>query len=350
MKSISFYFMRALGVCALLAIIAAGTSTFARAPLGQGQSRPQYPQGEKAPEIPEEERQAMGKVLNAADATAKLQAAGEYLKKYPKSPRRPDVARHVAAEIAKLQDPAQMIGLLENFTTVFQEPSEAELVVPSLMDAYVKAGRLDDAFSRATSYLEKNPNDVATLTNMALIGVEQIKKQNGKFAQQSMTFGMKAIQMIEADSRPESISIADWLEYQTRWLPQLYQSLGLISYASGNKADAKAKLEKSASLKSSDPFTFLLLSGIVNDEYRELAEQHKNATPGSGKDELLKKAHTKMDEIIELYAHVLALSEGKPEYQQLHDEIMKDFQAYYKYRHNDSTDGMQEIIDKYKKP
>ena len=358
MRSISFHFMRTLGVCAFAAIIAAGTSVFARPPLGQdpnyrppqGQTQGQAPQGDKAPEIPEEERQALAKINTALDATTKLQAADEYVKKYPKSPRRADVAQHVASEIVKLEDPAQMAGLLENFMTVFNEPKEAELVILNLMDAYVKANRIDDAFGKASSYLEKNPNDVATLTQMALVGADQIKRQNGKYAEQSQTFGMKAIQLIEADSRPESIDVAKWLDYQTQWLPQLYQSMGLISYAMSNKADAKMKLEKSAALKSSDPFTYLLLSIVANDEYKELAEQHKTTSDGPAKEELLKKAHAKMDEVIELYAHVIALSAGNPQYQQLHDEIMQDFESYYKYRHNGSTDGMQGMIDKYKKP
>lgn len=358
MKAIPFYSMRVPGVCAFAVIIALATLTFARAPLSQnpnnrppqGQTQGQAPQGEKAPQIPEEERQAMAKVNTALDAAAKLQAADEYVKKYSKSPRRADIARHVAAEIVKVEDPAQMAALLENFLTVFNETSEAEIVILNLMDAYVKADRLDDAFSKASSYLEKNPNDVATLTQMALVGADQVKRQNGKYVQQSQTFGQKAIQLIEADSRPESIDVTKWLEYQSHWLPQLYQSMGLISYALQNRADAKMKLEKSASLKSTDPFTYLLLSIVANDEYKELAEKHKSMANGSERDELLKKAHMKMDEVIDLYAHVLALSEGNPQYQQLHDAIMKDFESYYQYRHEGSTEGMQEMINKYKQP
>jgi hypothetical protein len=44
------------------------------------------------------------------------------------------------------------------------------------------------------------------------------------------------------------------------------------------------------------------------------------------------------------------LSKGKPLYQQLHDQILQDLQSYYAYRHGGSTDGMQQLIDKYKQP
>ncbi len=57
-----------------------------------------------------------------------------------------------------------------------------------------------------------------------------------------------------------------------------------------------------------------------------------------------------MDEVIEFFAHAVGLSEGKPAYQQLHDQILQDLQAYYKYRHGGSTDGLQQMVDKYKMP
>jgi hypothetical protein len=58
----------------------------------------------------------------------------------------------------------------------------------------------------------------------------------------------------------------------------------------------------------------------------------------------------KLDEVIELYAHAIGLSEGNAVYQQLHDQLLQDLEAYYKYRHNGSTDGLQQLIGKYKKP
>ena len=343
MKSIPSHLWRALGACALIATIAAGISAFARTPLqAQGQ--------QAAPQMSEAENQAVTAINTAVDAAAKLAAAEEFIKKYPKSSGRMMVARHVGAEIAQVQDLAQRIGLLEKFQTVFTGAGEAETVTIALLDAYLKADRIDDAFSAAATHISKNPGDVTTLTQMALIGVEQAKSQNTKFLEQSQDYGMKAIGLIETDTRPETIELLQWSEYKTRWLPQLYQSMGLLSYIGGNRADAKSKLEKAASLNQTDPFNYLLLGSLVNDEYQQMAMQHKGMADGPDKDELLKKAHAKMDEVVELYAQVIALSEGKLEYQQLHDQLMQDFQAYYQYRHNNSTDGMRELIDKYKKP
>jgi len=313
MKSIPSLLWRALGACALIATTAAGTSTVARTHF-------QAQEQQAAPQMSEAENKAVTEINAALDAAAKLAAAEEFIKKYPKSNGRMMVARHVGAEIAKVQDLTERTGLLEKFRTVFTGEGEAETVTIALLDAYLKAERFDDAFSAASAHISKNPGDVTTLTQMALVGVEQAKRQNTKFLEQSKDYGMKAIGLIETDTRPETIELLQWSEYKTRWLPQLY------------------------------PFNYLLLGSLVNDEYQQLAMQHKSMADGPEKTELLKKAHAKMDEVVELYAHVIALSEGKLEYQQLHDQLMQDFQAYYKYRHNGSTDGMRELIDKYKKP
>ena len=92
-----------------------------------------------------------------------------------------------------------------------------------------------------------------------------------------------------------------------------------------------------------------LLAYLANDEYKQVAEQHKAQSPGPLKDELLRQAHAKMDQIIELYARAVGLSEGNALYKQLHDQVLEDLQTYYKYRHAGSTDGLNELISKYKK-
>jgi hypothetical protein len=340
--------MRPAGVCAFLLICAAGLA-FAQYP--QYPSQPQEPRQDqsKEPKVSDAENQALKKIIDAPDAATKLQAGSEFVKKYPKSAKRSEVARHLAGEIGRAPDAAQQISLAESYLTSFNQPEEAALVNHLLIDAYVKSSRLDDAFRVAASIVEKNPNDVVVLTQMAIIASEELKRNNPKYIQQSQNYGMKAIELIEADKKPDTLEVTRWSEYKTRWLPQLYQSLGLVSYLSGNKADAKGKLEKAASLNATDPVTFMLLGSMINEEYQQLAEKHKTMSAGPGKDDTLKEAHTKMDLVIEAFARAVALSEGNPQYQRLHDQLLQDLTAYYKYRKG-STDGLQQFIDKYKKP
>jgi tetratricopeptide (TPR) repeat protein len=342
MKPSLFSLMRALTVCALLAM-AAGASALTVSAQEKDKAKDQKPQ------ISEGEQKALTKIDTAADPAAKMQAITEYANKYPKSTQRAKVVSYALGEISKIQDPAQQIALLEKMLTVFKEPTDADVINPFLIDVYIKANRPDDAFRVASTSISRNPNDIAAMTQIALVGVEQAKRNNPKYAQQSLQYGGKAIELIESGKKPDNMDEARWGEYQTKWLPQLYQSIGMLSMMTGNKDEAKTRLEKAATLNSNDPFTFVLLGSMVEEEYQKFAEQHKAQSPGPLKDELLNQAHGKMDQVIELYAHAIALAEGKPEYQKLHDQILEGLQTYYKYRHKGSDDGLRQLIDKYKK-
>jgi tetratricopeptide (TPR) repeat protein len=346
MIALSNRVIRLAGVCAGVAAMSLAILTFAaptRAALEGAQAK------DKPAQVSDGETKAIAKINAAPDAAAKIQAAAEFVKKYPKSTMRARVVAQLAGEINKVQDPAQRISSFESLQAVFKEPSDAEVISPLLIDAYVAANRLDDAFRLGADTMAKNPNDITTMTNLGIIGVNEVKKNNSKYAQQSQSYGAKAIEFIEAGKKPDSFDDARWTEYQSKWLPQLYQGMGLLAIVSGNKPEARAKLAKAASLNPSDPFNYYLMGHMLNDEYKEKAEEFQKQSAGPLKDVKLKEAEGTMDQVIEAWARVVALSEGNPQYQQLHDAVLQDLQSYFKYRHNGSSDGLQLLIDKYKK-
>jgi len=348
MKSI-LLLMTTLAACALVTMMTAEHSALAAPAVFSSSTTAQDKSKDQKPQISEGEQKALSKIEAAADPAAKIQAITEFANKYPKSTQRAKVITYSLGEINKIPDQAQKIAMLEKMLTVFKEPTDADIINPFLIDSYIKAEKIDDAFRVATTAIGRNPNDIAAMTQMTMVGVEQAKRQNPKYVQQSMQYGTKAIELIEAGKKPDHMDEAAWSEYQTRWLPQLYQSLGMLAMMTGNKEESKTRLEKAASLNANDPFTFLLLGSLVEEDYRKFAEEHKAQSAGPLKDELLKQAHAKMDQVIDLYAHSVALSEGKPEYQKLHDQIFEALETYYKYRHAGSNNGLQQLIDKYKK-
>lgn len=344
--------IKAAAVCVLSAVTMGSTSLAASPEYLQYERQGKDQSKDKSqPGAPSDgEQKAMAKIEAAPDVAAKLLAAGEFIKKYPKSTLRSKVVSYVAQEISKVQDTAQRATQLESTLTVFKEPSDAEVINPVLVDAYFKASRYDDAFRVAGAYLTKNPNDLAVLTQAAIEGIQQAKNKNSSFVPQSQQYGTKAIELIEAGKKPDTFDDARWNEYKTQWLPTLYRSLGMLSYMTGNKADARVKVDKALAINSGDAFSYALLGYMLNDEYQQLAEQHKALSSGPLKDSALKQALAKMDEVVDMFAHAVALSEGNAEYQQLHGQTLQDLQAYYQYRHGGSTDGLQQLIDKYKKP
>jgi len=350
MKLIALNMLRVAAVCMLSAMIASSSSAVTRSTQYGGQAKEQSADKNKQAGPSDAEQKAMAKIEAVPDLAGKIAAAGEFVKKYPKSTMRSKVVTYVVLEANKIDDAAQRVTQLENAQAAFREPSDAQVIAPILIEAYFVQNRFDDLFRVASEHLAKNQTDLAVLTRVSLIGIDQAKLRNAKFAGPSQQYGAKAIEIIESGKKPDAFDDAKWAEYQTRWLPQLYQSLGMLALLTGNNAEARTRIDKSVALNSKEPFTYVLLGSLLNDEYQKLAEQHKTMSSGPMKDSVLKQAHAKLDEIVDAYAHAVGLAEGNETYKQLHDQILQDLQSYYKYRHGGSTDGLQQLIDKYKQP
>lgn len=300
------------------------------------------------PKVPEAELKAARAIEAMTDVSAMIAAADEFFKKYPKSALRPQFAPLIAERIGLTADPAQQIAQSQSYLKVFNAPGDADHVNPHLIGAYTSTNRLDEAFALAATALDKSPDPLVAMINLTRGGLEESRKGNAKYIAQSEQYGLKAIDMIESNEKPATITDAKWADYKTRWLPQLYQWLAMISLQTGEKADAKAKIATAVKLNPLDPINYVVMSSMANDEYQRLVQEHKAAT-GAEKAELFKKAQAQMDEVIDAYAHAIALAEGNPQYDGLRAQLRPDLEEYYKYRHNNSTEGLQALIDKYKK-
>jgi hypothetical protein len=302
------------------------------------------------PKASPDEMKAAQAIAAAADSTAKLKAATDFVKKYPKSALRPQVARGLANHISSVKDAAQKVTLAQSYQEAFNEPSEQELIVPVVIEALSEAKRADDAFSVGNAHLAKNPDSLAVLIQLVATGTDEAKSQNGKFVAKSLQYDAHAIELIEGNKKPADVDDAGWTSYKTVVLPSLYQSMGLLSLVSGDRVKARASYTKASEIAPSDPFNYFMLAGIANDEYQSEAKRYQGMAGGPSRDEELKKARALLDTVIDAYAHAIALSEGNAALQKVRQQYMQDLEAYYKYQHNNSTAGMQELIDKYKSP
>jgi hypothetical protein len=299
------------------------------------------------PKVSEAEAKAAKAVEAAPDVNAKIAAADAFVKKYPKSSLRQHVADYVAEQVFDLKDPNQKVALAQKALTTFTSESEAAAIKPALIDAYFKLNKFDEAFTEGASFLAKNPENIQILVNLAIVGTEQVKQHNAKYLAQSREYGLKAIDLLEADKKPADLDANAWSEYKAM-LPQVYQEMAVLSLIQQKPAEAQGKLEKAVKLNPAEPFNYVLLGSIANDEYQRAADTYKSMPAGKAQADMLVKVNQLLDKVIDLYAHAVALSEGKPAYQQLHDQVLKDLTPYYRYRHNSSTDGMQKLIDGYK--
>src|SRR5215510_13776254 len=294
------------------------------------------------------ERQALNAVNSAPDATAKLAAATEFVHKFPKSTSRLRVAEVVADEIGKMPNATDAIPLAEKAQTVFTaEDEQMNVMKPLLVSTYNRGGRIDDSFKVAAEVLAKRPDDINLLVQMTAAGADQARQNNPKNAPLALQYGGKAIELIEGNKKPATMSEADWANYKAS-LPMLYQQTAILNLVTNNLADAKTRLTKATQIGTKDAYPYALLASIINEEYTKGAGEYQTMAAGPQKQETLKHLEVLLDSIIDNYAHAAALATGKPEYQELLKQLIPDLTNYYKFRHNQSTDGLQELIDKYK--
>ncbi len=302
----------------------------------------------KAPiKVSADEAKAIKKIEGAKTLADKIKATTEYSKKYPKSPARNQAANYLASEIMRVKDDTQIIQNGETFLTIFSEPTEADLILPGLVYSYVAVKRTKEAFTAAEKYLARHPEDVAVRFQLAIEGSNLLRGGTKDFAGQSHDYSLQAIELIEANKKPANIDDARWKEYQTKWLAQLYQTLGVFDFFAGDKTKARANFEKATKIDSGDVNSWILLATMADDEYQALATKFNDANPGAERDGLLKQANEKMDQVIEMFARVVALTDGKPEAKQINEQFRQNLESYYKYRRK-TLEGMQELINKYK--
>jgi hypothetical protein len=296
------------------------------------------------------ERDAAAKIDKAQGPEAKLQAAAEFVKKYPKSALRPQVAQKVAQEIAGAPDNQLKISLAQTYLSFFNDPSEAALVNDALLNAYINSGQTDEAFKMGSERLAKNPDDIYLLRSLAVIASNATLNNNNAYAAQGVQYGQKAIGLLEADKKPAGTDDAKWAAYKAEALPALYRAIGIIAYKTNDPAAAIPRLEKAVALGLNDPAINFLLGDLNYDQYQQLAKQYNVMPAGPARDAALKQVEAQMDKTIEAYARAIGLAEGNPQLKAAQDQVMQTVEGLYKYRHNGSTQGLQQIIDKYKKP
>ena len=350
MKQIELFSMRRLALLVLVVLVCTSAAVWAGPRVQYAQQQPQDPAGPK-PQVSNDELQEGKKVEAATDAAGRLQAAGEFIKKFPKSGLMDTVAKLVAAKIAETQDANQKATFCETFLTVFKNTPQTKLIYPVQIEAYIKANKPDEGLRVAGIALQQNPDDVQLLSNVVSLGIDQIKHGDRKYVAPVQQYGAKAIALIEADKKPGDLSDSNWSDYKTKVLPQLYQSLGLVALMQDKSDEARPKLEKAIQLNPSDAFSYYLLGSISDNEYQATYQKYKGMLPGAERETTLKKALELMDQTIDFFAHAVALSEGSPQTQPLHDKALQDLQLYYNFRHKDKgAAGMQELINKYKRP
>jgi len=112
------------------------------------------------PKVSGGERDAAQKIEKAKGTEAKLQQAAAFVKKYPQSPLRAQIADQIAREIRETTDEQAKGSLAQTFLDIFNRPAEASLVTASLLNSYINTGQTQDAITLGTKWLAEHPDDI----------------------------------------------------------------------------------------------------------------------------------------------------------------------------------------------
>lgn len=290
------------------------------------------------------ETDALAAIKLATNPTTKLTAAEDFIARFPNSGARLSVAQTIAGEILKIKNGSVALALLDRAQAVFTSEPEKEILKPVALEAYALGNRIDDAFALASEMLARNPDNINVLLRMTLLGTEEARKKNRKYADVSLQYGLKAIALIEEGKKPAGVDD----ETQTGNLAQLYQQTALLYLASGNTVEAKSRLTKATTLSPQDPSNFALLARVINADYLSQMAAYESMADGPAKQDAQKKLEALLDSMIETYARAAGLATGRAEYQTLLQQVVPDLTTYYKFRHNQSTQGLQQLINRYR--
>ena len=301
------------------------------------------------PKASPDEEKAYQLIEAAPDAAGKAKAAADFVKKYPKSSLRPALAQKLADQIHEMTDAEQKIVIAQQFKSIFNNPEEEEMIMPILLVGYADAKKPNNAFSNGTAYLGQHPDSVSVLVELMFIATDQAKQKNGKFVGQGEQFGTHATELIEANKKPASMDDATWKQYRDL-LPRIYQSLAILGMVKGDAAATQARLAKATQLDPKDPLNYLFLANSINTDYQVAAKKYQSMPDGAEREAQLKKVLEILDRLIDTDAHFIALSDGNAQLANIRQQEMQYLETNYKFRHDGKTDGMQQLIDKYKAP
>jgi tetratricopeptide (TPR) repeat protein len=293
------------------------------------------------------EADALTAIKLATNPTTKLTAAEDFIAKFPNSTARVSVAEEIAGEILKIKNGMVALALLERARAIFTSEREREVLKPAALEAYVIGNKSDDAFALAAEMLAKNTDNIQVLTRMTQAGTEEASRKNRKYANVSLQYGLKAIGLLEAETKPAGLADEVWAMQRAK-LDRLYQQTAILYLAAGNAEEAKARLTKASTLSPQDPSNYALLGRVINVDYLAQKDAYEAMKDAKSKQEAQKKLDALLDSMIDAYARAIGLATGRVEYQSLLQSVVPDLTAYYKARHNQSIKGLQELINRYR--
>lgn len=205
------------------------------------------------------------------------------------------------------------------------------------------------AFAVGKKILARQPDELYTLMSLSFAGNAALRKGTNTFVADTLIFAAKAAQLIESGKKT-----TNWAPFKTREdaLAYLYYWIGEAYWPTSKDPDAALPFYlKAATIDSTlkkDASVYSRLASVyqlsVYDKF-SAAYRASNFIPGSDQQTAeTEKLHKVVDHLIDYYARAVNAAGNDSKYTRIKSDWREALTVFYKYRHNGSTDGLEDFI------
>jgi len=206
-----------------------------------------------------------------------------------------------------------------------------------------------EALGLGKEILAEDPENVRVVIDMGWGSyLAAVALKNESLNTDAVSYAKRAIQLIESNKAPQS-----WAPFKSKeeTLAYLYNVVGRLAVKS-SPTDALNALIKSVQLETDlkkDPWNYYFIgASYESGPYATLSAAYK--TQYAGKDEsnesklALENINQVIDRMVDAYARAVALAGNDAKYQVNKKDWLDALSTWYKYRHNSSDAGLNEMI------
>jgi hypothetical protein len=191
--------------------------------------------------------------------------------------------------------------------------------------------------------LTDSPEDPKYAINGAWAAYQGVVAKNTALSGDALSLAQRALQLLQAGKTSDNYvfktkeEAQDWMEYV----------IGAVNVSNKNSTESVAHLVKVAQGSTpakQEPSTYALLAQAYTDEYLKLKAKYDTFKEETDESRIiLANMNLAVDRIIDAYARAVAYS-TKPEQQAAKATYMTTLTELYKTKHEDKTDGLNEMI------
>lgn len=245
----------------------------------------------------------------------------------------------------EVTEPQQkIIDYLKKWSTAYEEGMR-KIRLPQLL---YNEKKYPEAFALGREILKAEPENLKVLVDLGANGYLVAPLKNPQLISESLDYARRALQLLDAGK-----TVEDWhpLAGKDVALAYLNYTLGYLTLEK-DAGSALKHLIKAAQFETplkKSPFTYAYIAvAYETGPYAKQSDEYKRTY--SGKDETpesklaLANINQLVDRMIDGYARAVALAGSDPQFAAQKTAWTENLTAWYKFRNNDQTGGMNEMV------